>query len=89
MIQMYGFPRNHQTGDEMIELTDLSVTATPETLRILAAFLDSMATEIESGLLRNSHIHIAMRFPEWKSIGNGIDVQVINTRNEEPALCSE
>jgi hypothetical protein len=87
MLELYAYSPSSES-EEMRALTDLSISATPKVLRLIGTFLSQIANEIESGRLRNSHIHIESRISGWREISNGIDIQVINTNYEGPAICA-
>ncbi len=86
MFKLSGYPGSSTDPNKMSKLSDLSITASPQVLRLLAKFLQGLADEIETGRLRNSHVHIDSCIPEWRELGNGIDIQVMNTNYEGPAL---
>jgi hypothetical protein len=85
VFQMHGWPTQSIDGDTMCELSDLAITASPDALRLFSNFLVAIAGEIEAGELRNSHIHIGMRVPEWKKLCPTVDIQIINTNYSGPA----
>jgi ribonucleotide reductase alpha subunit len=86
MIRIDGYPLVPIQSDTMLQLSDLSIAASTDVLRLIATFLMMMAEEIETGRLRNSHIHIGSRIPEWSKVGDDIDIQVINPNYEGPAI---
>jgi TRAP-type uncharacterized transport system substrate-binding protein len=84
--KLYGAQVSSDEAQTMIGLSDLAITASPTALHLLARFLHETADDIQNGRLRNSHIHIGSVFPEWKEIGGGVDIQIVNTNYEGPAL---
>lgn len=60
----YGKPANgpDQVG---IELREVTFDGRPEMLRAVAGFLFAMASEIECGNLRTSHVHLSSTNLEW------------------------
>lgn len=87
MMQVYGYPFTNTGEKELVQLLEVSIAATPETLRMVASFLQEVATEIDSGKLQTSHIHIETKVRDWKKTGCDVDIIVLNTNYSEPSYC--
>ena len=89
MLAIYAFPKNGDVGSAMLEVTDLAIEASPEVLHLIAEFFIRCAKRMETGTMRNSHVHIGSIVESWRFYANDIDITIYNTDYEGPAIQSQ
>ncbi len=82
MLAVHAFPKNGDVGSAMLEVTDLAIEASPEVLHLIAEFFSRCAESMESGTMRNSHLHIGSIIKSWESHAKDFDISIYNTRYE-------
>jgi hypothetical protein len=76
---IYGYSRASINEYGLLELREVTLSLSPERLRLLARFLAQMAEELESDASPSSswHRHLSAWNPKWSNPGNIADVVVV------------
>jgi hypothetical protein len=80
---IYGYRRKTLSDAGLLELREVTFALSPTALRLLAAFLQGMANEIEVGTApRSWHRHLSAWSDKWIELEPDSDVIVMTKREE-------
>ncbi|WP_299795725.1 hypothetical protein [uncultured Shewanella sp.] len=72
-MKIYGYEKTEDDSD-LIEMSEVTITASPKCLREIASFINKMADELESDGASFEHSHLQDNWPDWDSHGPDIIV---------------
>mgnify|MGYP000456994751 CR=1 FL=1 len=77
-MKIFGYKGKDTETEGLMEMSDISFSSSPETLRVIAKFLNDAAAEIEEMGDEFGHLHL---MDEWEGWEEGTpDIQVINEK---------
>jgi len=80
----FGYPRRKLSDRGLHEMREVTISAPPEVLRELAAFINEVADKIENGELdRISHVNASFKINNWETRFGDNDLIVSLARKVE------
>ena len=77
-MKIYGYKEADTEIDGLLKLRDIGISASPDTLRAVANFINDAADELEKMGDDFGHLHL---MDEWKGWSENVtDIQVINPK---------
>ena len=77
-MDIYGYKEKDTEIEGLIKIRDLGISASPETLRAVANFLNFAADELEHMGEDFGHLHLMDEWEGWTE--NVTDIQVVNPK---------
>lgn len=71
-MKIYGYENSDES--DLIEMSEVTICASPENLREIALFINKMADEMEESKDSFDHAHLRDNWPEWNEDGADIIV---------------
>jgi len=78
IMKIFGYKSNDTETDGLMEMSDIAFSASPETLRSIAKFLNKSADDLEEMGDEFDHVHLMDEWSGWKE--GTPDIQVINEK---------
>lgn len=77
-MDIYGYKEKDTEIEGLMKLRDIGISASPETLRAVAEFINSAASELEEMGSDFGHLHL---MDEWEGWSESVtDIQIINPK---------
>jgi len=73
-VKIYGYEKTEGDDSDLIEMSEVTICASPKSLRDIAFFINKMADEMELDDASFDHYHLQDNCSDWDS--NGPDIIV-------------
>ena len=77
-MKITGYKKTDAQVNELIELSDIAISTSPQTLREIASFLIKAADEMDELKSDYDHIHLMDEWENWKE--GYPDIQILNKK---------
>ncbi len=77
-MDIYGYKEKDTEIEGLMKLRDIGISASPNTLRAVAKFLNTAADELEQMGEDFGHLHLMDEWEGWSE--NDTDIQVVNNK---------
>ena len=75
-MKIFGYKKTDTEIDGLMEMSDISFSASPETLRAIANFINEAANDLQDMGNEFGHVHLMDEWPDWQE--GEPDIQILN-----------